>query len=40
MNETKAYYDSLADVINKQYPQGYQIALIKDSEMPYLGLRE
>jgi SAM-dependent methyltransferase len=40
MNDTASYYNSLADVINKQYPQGYQVALIKDSELPYLGLRE
>lgn len=41
MNEpTVSYYDSLADVINEKYPQGYQVALIKNSEYSFLGLRE
>lgn len=41
MDETTvSYYDSLADVINEKYPQGYQIALIKNEDYGYLGLRE
>lgn len=39
MDETTvSYYDSLADVINEKYPQGYQIALIKNEDYGYLGL--
>lgn len=41
MDETTvSYYDSLADVINEKYPQGYQVALIKNEENSYMGLRE
>lgn len=32
MSDIKTYYDSFASVINKNYPQGYQIALIKNSK--------
>lgn len=41
MDETTvSYYDSLANVIHENYPQGYQVALIKNSNYEYLGLRE
>jgi ubiquinone/menaquinone biosynthesis C-methylase UbiE len=41
MDETTvSYYDSLADVINEKYPQGYQVALIKSEKYGSLGLRE
>jgi len=41
MDETTiSYYDSLADAINEKYPQGYQVALIKNDDYGYLGLRE
>jgi ubiquinone/menaquinone biosynthesis C-methylase UbiE len=41
MNETTvSYYDSLADVIHEKYPQGYQVALIKNEDYGSLGLRE
>jgi len=41
MDETTvSYYDSLADVINEKYPQGYQVALIKNSGYSHMGLRE
>ena len=41
MDETTvSYYDSLADVINEKYPQGYQVALIKSEDHGSLGLRE
>ncbi len=41
MDETTvSYYESLADVINEKYPQGYQVALIKNEKYGSLGLRE
>lgn len=41
MNETTlSYYESLAEVINQKYPQGYQIALIKNSEYSHLELKD
>jgi len=41
MDETTvSYYNSLADVINEKYPQGYQVALIKNSGYSHMGLRE
>lgn len=37
-NVTKNYYNSLSSHISENYPQGYQVALIKNSDYPDLPL--
>jgi len=38
--DAKTYYDSFASIINKNYPQGYQIALIKNPKYSDRSLLE
>ena len=40
VNVTREYYNSLANDISENYPQGYQVALIKNPKFPDLPLVE
>lgn len=40
LNETRDYYNSLAEDISNNYPQGYQVALIKNTSYSDLSLVE